>query len=93
LQIGRHEPLLKVPLKFIEVEYKQDLKPLEKVLSGVKRPGDFFASGVLEMPMPQIDVEGVGTLSFPIPDDSDRDTRTACGTRSVWQRRICSMAC
>jgi len=31
-------------VKFIEVEYNQDLKPLETVLSAVKRPGDFFVS-------------------------------------------------
>ena len=32
-------------MKFVEVEYNQDLKPLETVLSAVKRPGDFFVSG------------------------------------------------
>ena len=31
-------------MKFIEVEYNQELKPLETVLSAVKRPGDFFVS-------------------------------------------------
>jgi hypothetical protein len=35
-------------MKFIEVEYNKDLKPLETVLSAVRRPGDFFASGVFE---------------------------------------------
>ena len=56
-------------MKFIEVEYNQDLKPLETVLSGVKRPGDFFVSGAMEIPMPKVDVERVGTLSFPVPDE------------------------
>jgi len=55
-------------LKFIEVEYNQDLKPLETALSGVKRPGDFFVSGAMEMPMPKVKVQGAGTLSFPVPD-------------------------
>ena len=55
-------------MKFIEIEYNQDLRPLETVLSGVKRHGDFFVSGALEMPMPKVDVDGVGTLSFPVPE-------------------------
>lgn len=36
-------------------------------LSDVKHPGDFFIAGVVEIPMPRVEVEGVGTLSFPIP--------------------------
>ena len=55
-------------MKFIEVEYNRDLKPLETVLSGVKRPGDFFVSGAIEIPLPKVEVEGAGTLSFPIPE-------------------------
>ena len=54
-------------MKFIEVEYNQDLKPLETVLSAIKRPGDFFVSGAIEMPMPKVEVEGAGTLSLPVP--------------------------
>jgi hypothetical protein len=55
-------------VKFIEFEYNQDLKPLETVLSAVKRPGDFFVSRAIEMPMPKVEVEGAGTLSLPVPD-------------------------
>ena len=55
-------------MKFIEVEYNQDLKPLETVLSAVKRPGNFFVSGAMELPMPKVEVEGAGTLSLPVPD-------------------------
>lgn len=55
-------------MKFMEIEYNQDLRPIETVLSGVKRHGDFFVSGALEMPMPKVDVDGVGTLSFPVPE-------------------------
>ena len=58
-----------MPLEFIELEYNQDLKPLETVLSGVERHGDFFVSGAMEMPMPKVDVEGVGALSFPVPEE------------------------
>ncbi len=55
-------------MQYVEIEYNRDLKPLEAVLSGVNRPGDFFVSGTLEMPMPRVEVEGAGTLSFPVPD-------------------------
>jgi len=51
----------------IRVEYNQNLKPLEKLLSGVKRSGDFFVNGVEEIPMPKLEVDGVGVLSFPVP--------------------------
>jgi hypothetical protein len=55
-------------LDYIEIEYNQELKPLESVLSRVKQPGDFFVCGVIEIPMPRVEVEGTGTLSFPVPD-------------------------
>ena len=51
----------------IRVEYNQELKPLEQLLSGVERAGDFFVRGALEIPMPKLEVEGVGVLSFPVP--------------------------
>jgi predicted 2-oxoglutarate/Fe(II)-dependent dioxygenase YbiX len=51
----------------IEVPYNDDLKPLERALAGVRRPGDFFAQGSLEAPMPRIFVRNVGVLSFPVP--------------------------
>ena len=52
----------------IQVGYNEDLKPLERVLSGVKRPGDFFVSGAMELPLPKVEVDGVGALSFPVPE-------------------------
>jgi hypothetical protein len=55
-------------LQYIEIEYNQELKPLEAALSRVKQPGDFFVCGTVEMPMPKVEVEGAGTLSFPVPD-------------------------
>ena len=54
-------------MEYIEVEYNRELKALEAILSGVKRPGDFFIAGTMEIPMPRVEVKGVGTLSFPIP--------------------------
>jgi hypothetical protein len=55
-------------LQYIEIEYNRELKPLEAVLSDVKHPGDFFACGAIEIAMPRVEVEGAGTLSFPVPD-------------------------
>lgn len=55
-------------MQYIEIEYNQKLKPLETVLSGVRQPGDFFVCGAIEMPMPRVDIEGAGTLSFPMLD-------------------------
>lgn len=55
-------------MQYIEIEYNQKLKPLETVLSRVKQPGDFFVCGAIEMPMPRVDIDGVGTLSFPVPE-------------------------
>jgi len=52
----------------IEIEYNRQLKSLEALLSGVKQPGDFFASGTVEMPMPKVEIKSPGTLSFPLPD-------------------------
>jgi hypothetical protein len=51
----------------IQVEYNQEFKPLEQLLSGVERAGDFFVSGTVEVPMPKLEVERVGALSFPVP--------------------------
>ena len=54
-------------MEYIEIEYNRELKSLETILSDVMHPGDVFIAGVVEIPMPRVEVEGVGTLSFPIP--------------------------
>jgi hypothetical protein len=87
-------------LQHIEIEYNQQLRPLEGVLSGVKQPGNFFVSGAMEMPMPRVEIEGAGTLSFPVPDaqiaaivrraerapyGKGEDTIVDTSIRKVWQ--------
>ncbi|MQA92498.1 MAG: hypothetical protein GEU90_20120 [Gemmatimonas sp.] len=52
----------------IKPSYNRGLRPLEELLDGVRRSGDFFVRGTLEMPMPRVDVVGVGTISFPVPE-------------------------
>lgn len=51
----------------INVEYNHDLQPLTALLANVTNPGDFYIDGTLEIPMPRLEVEGIGALSFPIP--------------------------
>ncbi len=52
----------------IQVPYNRDLHGLEQLLSGVRRPGDFFVAASFETAMPRLEVEGVGVLSFPVPE-------------------------
>jgi hypothetical protein len=65
--MGRHQQLLRLIItvwsvrpvaesasQYIEIEYNQELKPLEAVLSGVKQPVDFFICGTIEIPMPRV---------------------------------------
>ena len=51
-----------------EIDYARDLEQLEKLLHSIDRPGDFHAHGRVIAPMPRLEVEGVGLLSFPVPD-------------------------
>jgi len=57
----------------IKVPYNRDLKALEDVLAAVRRPGDFFVRGVLETPIPRVEIDGVGVISFPILDSQIQD--------------------
>lgn len=50
----------------IRIEYNKNLEPLEELLEGVERAGDFFVAGSAEIPMPKMEIEGVGVLSFPV---------------------------
>lgn len=46
--------------------YNRSLADLESLLIRVKRPGDFCMHGALALPMPVVQVDGVGSLSFPL---------------------------
>ena len=39
---------------------------LAKILSTVRRPGDFYAAGRIELLAPRIEVEGVGPIALPL---------------------------
>ena len=60
----------------IKVPHNRDLKALEDVLAAVQRAGDFFVRSVQETPMPRVEVEGVGVLSFPLQDIQARRARS-----------------
>ena len=44
-----------------------ELSRLETLIGSVDRPGDYCAHGRLVSPMPRIVVDGMGTLSLPVP--------------------------
>lgn len=84
----------------IEIPYSQSLKPLDDILARVRRPGDFFVHGAIESPLPQLEIDGIGTVSFPVPPQQARalvalcerapygrgqDTIVDTGVRRVWQ--------
>ena len=56
----------------MDIVYREDQPRLEKLLRSVDRPGDFYAHGRSFYLMPRIAVDGVGVLSFPVPDTQVR---------------------
>ena len=57
----------------IEIEYAADRQRLQKLLQSVDRPGGFCAHGRTYAAMPVVEVEGAGTLSFPVPPSQIRE--------------------
>ncbi len=51
------------------MEYNNELGELTTILSSVDRPGNFYTSDSLDVPLPNVQIEGIGTLSFPLPDE------------------------
>lgn len=73
---------------------------LEELLLSIDRPGDFCAHGQLFVPMPRLEVDGAGLLSFPVPEAQVRalidaaerapygkgpDTLVDTSVRDCWQ--------
>ncbi|MCY4531307.1 MAG: 2OG-Fe(II) oxygenase [Gammaproteobacteria bacterium] len=52
----------------IDIGYNMDNSPLETLLLSISRPGDFYAHGRLFAPMPKLEVDNVGVLSFPVTE-------------------------
>ncbi len=55
-----------------DVEYALDWRQIETLLRSVDRPGGFCTHGRDYVPMPTLEVDGVGALSFPVPADQIR---------------------
>jgi predicted 2-oxoglutarate/Fe(II)-dependent dioxygenase YbiX len=73
---------------------------LAEILSAVRRPGDFYASGRIELLAPRIEVEGVGPIALPLlpvqaeqliaaaeqaPHGRGADTLVDTAVRRTWQ--------
>lgn len=84
----------------ITVPYNKHLKPLDELLASVRRPGDFFVRGLIECPLPRLEIDGIGTVSFPVPQQQakalvnlcerapygrGRETLVDTRVRKVWQ--------
>lgn len=50
------------------IEYGRKLERLEDLIRAIDRPGNYCVGGRLYAPMPRVLVEGVGELSFPVPE-------------------------
>ncbi len=50
----------------VDVAYNEDQAPLEALLRSIDRPGDYCTEGRMFVPMPLVEVDGAGPLSFPI---------------------------
>lgn len=70
----------------IHVSYAQGFEGLVEALKTLERPGDFQVSGKHESPMPLLSVQGVGQLSFPVPDSQARDLIAAAAERAPYGR-------
>ena len=64
----------------IDIEYNMDNSPLEKLLLSINRPGDFYAHGRMFVPMPKLEVENIGVLSFPTFPVSEAQIRALINT-------------
>lgn len=50
------------------ISYGQDHEQLEQLLRSIDRPGNYCVGGRVYEPMPRVSVDGVGDLSFPVPE-------------------------
>ena len=49
-------------------EFQENIARLESILKSIDRPGNYCTGGRLITPLPSLDVDGVGPISFPILD-------------------------
>ena len=83
-----------------DIVYREDPRGLEPLLRSVERAGDYCTHGRSFYPMPLLSVDGVGVLSFPVPEAQVRallavaerapygrgtETRVDTSVRNCWQ--------
>lgn len=80
----------------IDVPYYCGPQKLQDILAAVRRPGDYFVRGSLDAPMPRIDVDDIGTLSFPLPDAQAASLIAGCepapygrGSETIVDTSVC----
>ena len=86
-------------MRGVKVEYGTN-HALEELLRSIDRPGDFCAHGRFFVPMPRLEVDGAGRLSFAVPEAQVRaliavaerapygrgpDTLVDTSVRDCWQ--------
>ena len=84
----------------IHIEYNQDMARLSELLGQVDRAGSFVTSGLWTGVLPRVDVDGVGTVAFPLlevqseaiagvceqaPYGRGEETLYDASVRSTWQ--------
>ncbi len=52
----------------IRINYESVNPRLEEILQSINRPGEFCTFGRVAKPMPRLEVEKIGVLSFPVPE-------------------------
>lgn len=87
-------------MSLTDIVYRTDEAGLESLLRSIDRAGDYCAHGRSFYSMPLISVEGVGVLSFPVPEAQVRalvamaerapygrgsETRVDTSVRNCWQ--------
>ena len=87
-------------MSLTDIVYRADEAGFESLLRSIDRAGDYCAHGRSFYPMPLISVEGVGVLSFPVPEAQVRalvamaerapygrgsETRVDTSVRNCWQ--------
>ncbi len=70
----------------VQISYGERFEPLLEVLARARRPGSWYTSGVLETPMPTVEVAGVGMLSFPVPPAQALQLITSAAERAPYGR-------
>ena len=52
----------------LEIFFENMHPRLEEILQSINRPGNFVSHGRIVVPMPRLEVENFGVLSFPVPE-------------------------